>query len=130
MTMEVWWGGKSCLFSENLRRRCDGDLTKKKEGEDDQTYLARIKRELLVSMQTIDKKLNRDTIYIAYPYGSCNQRVMNICNQVGYKIALTVKRGGNPFFSESLTLKRDQILTKDIETFVTRIKTFQELSLE
>jgi len=106
------------------------DLTKKKEGEDDQSYIARIKRELLVSKQIIDKKLKQDTLYIAYPYGSYNHRVMNICNRVGYKIALTVKKGGNPFFAESLALKRDQILTRDIEAFIIRIKTFQELSLE
>jgi len=106
------------------------DLTKKKEGEDDQTYITRIKRELFVSKQIIDKKLKQDTLYIAYPYGSYNHRVMNICNQVGYKIALTVKKGGNPFFAESLALKRDQILTRDIETFIIRIKTFRELSLE
>lgn len=106
------------------------DLTQKNEGEDDQEYIARIKKELFVSKQIIDKKLNQNTIYIAYPYGNSNQRVMNICNQVGYKIAFTVKRGGNPFFAEPLTLKRDQILTRDIETFLKRIKTSHEISLE
>jgi peptidoglycan/xylan/chitin deacetylase (PgdA/CDA1 family) len=105
------------------------DLTKKREGEDDQAYLARIKKELLVSKQIIDKELDQDTIYLAFPYGTYNQRILRICDQAGYKIGFSVKRGGNPFFADPLTLKRDQVLKRDMESFIAMLETFHELSL-
>lgn len=106
------------------------DLTKKREGEDDQAYIARIERELLVSKQIIDKKLSQNTIYLAFPYGRYNQVVLRICDQVGYKMALSVKRGGNPFFADPLYLRRDQILKRDMKNFIKRLKTFHKLSLK
>ena len=48
----------------------------------------------------------------------------------GYKLAMSVKRGGNPFFANPFTLKRDQILERDLPTFVKRLKTFNSLPLE
>jgi peptidoglycan/xylan/chitin deacetylase (PgdA/CDA1 family) len=106
------------------------DLTKKKEGEDEKAYIERIKRELLVSKQIIDKELEQDTIYVAFPYGHYNQRVLNICDQVGYEMAFSTKRGGNPFFADPLALRREQLVKRDMETFIARLKTFQELSLK
>ena len=106
------------------------DLTKKEAGEDDKTYMERIKRELLVSKQIIDKKLKQDTIYLAFPYGRYNQRALNMCDRVGYKMAFSVKRGGNPFFADPLNLKRNQILKRDIGAFIARLKTFYTFSLE
>jgi hypothetical protein len=48
----------------------------------------------------------------------------------GYKIAMSVKRGGNPFFTDPLMLRRDQILKRDMQTFISRLKTFNHLSLK
>lgn len=106
------------------------DLTKKKKGEDDQAYLARVKKELLLSKQKIDKRLGQDTIYLSFPYGGYNHRILRICEQMGYEMAFLVKGGGNPFFADPLFLRRDQILGKDMEAFISRLKTFQRLSLE
>jgi peptidoglycan/xylan/chitin deacetylase (PgdA/CDA1 family) len=106
------------------------DLTKKKEGEDDQAYLERIRKELIVSKQIIDKELKQDTIYLAYPYNNYNQRVLLIAGEAGYKLGLTVQRGGNPFFADPLTLKRDPIIKRDMETFLQRLKCFHEFALE
>ncbi len=106
------------------------DLTKKREGENDLAYMARIKKELFMSKQIIDKKLEQDTIYLSFPYGNYNQRILRICDQVGYKMAVSAKRGGNPFFADPLILKRDQILKKDMETFITMLKCFYKFSLK
>jgi peptidoglycan/xylan/chitin deacetylase (PgdA/CDA1 family) len=105
------------------------DLTKKGEGEGDQAYMARIKEELFVSKQILDKELGQDTVYLAFPYGTYNQRVLRICDQIGYKMGFSVKRGGNPFFADPLALKRDQVLKRDMESFITMLETFHELSL-
>lgn len=106
------------------------DLTKQKEGEDLQAYMARIERELRVSKQIIDKKLGQDTISLAFPYGSYDQRVLSLCKRQGYKIAVSVKRGSNPFFANPFALKRSQVLKRDMRTFVSRLKTFHKLSLK
>jgi peptidoglycan/xylan/chitin deacetylase (PgdA/CDA1 family) len=105
------------------------DLTKRREGEDMDAYLARVVRELRVSKEIIDEQLQQDTIYLAFPYGEYNQRIMNLCEEMGYKLGFSVKRGGNPFFSDPLTLRRNQILRKDMQSFVARLRTFRKYSL-
>lgn len=106
------------------------DLTQPKEGESKADYTARVEKELFGSKQMIDRKLNQDTWLLAYPYGNYDPRVVAVSKQAGYKVAMSVKRGGNPFFANALTLKRDQILERDMPTFVKRLKTFTSLSLE
>jgi hypothetical protein len=56
--------------------------------------------------------------------------VANIAREAGYKIAMSVNRGGNPFFADPLFLRRDQILHQDMETFISRLKTFESLALK
>ena len=105
------------------------DLTKKREGEEEAEYLQRIRTELVQSKQLIDEKLNQNTTYFAFPYGEYNHRILSLCEEAGYELGLSVKRGGNPFFSDPLALRRDQILRKDMEGFVGSLTTFQELPL-
>lgn len=105
------------------------DLTKKLEGEDDQRYIERIRKELVESKEIIDKKLGQDTLYFAFPYGEYNHRILSLCEEAGYKLALSVIRGGNPFFSDPLALRRDQILKRDMESFISTLNTFFDLPL-
>jgi peptidoglycan/xylan/chitin deacetylase (PgdA/CDA1 family) len=105
------------------------DLTKRREGEDMDAYLARVVSELRVSKEIIDEQLHQDTIYLAFPYGEYNQRILSLCEEMGYKLGFSVKRGGNPFFSDPLTLRRNQILRKDMQSFVARLRTFRKFSL-
>lgn len=106
------------------------DLTQPKEDETEQAHLARIKNELFGSKKIIDKKMGQNTYFLAYPFGYYDQRSIQIAKQAGYKIAMSVKRGGNAFFANPLTLKRDQILEKDMQTFISRLKTFNPLILK
>jgi peptidoglycan/xylan/chitin deacetylase (PgdA/CDA1 family) len=106
------------------------DLTSPKEGESEQEHIARIKKELNGSKKIIDKKLSQNTYFLAYPFGYYDQRSIQMAKEAGYKLAMSVKRGGNPFFANPLTLKRDQILEKDMQSFVSRLKTFNHLSLK
>jgi peptidoglycan/xylan/chitin deacetylase (PgdA/CDA1 family) len=106
------------------------DLTQPKEAETEQAHLARVKEELFDSKKIIDKKLGQNTYFLAYPFGFYDQRSILIAQQAGYKIAMSVKRGGNPFFANPLTLRRDQILEKDMQTFISRLKTFKPLVLK
>jgi len=105
------------------------DLSKKMAGESEKEYLARIKKELILSKQILDDKLNQDTQYIAFPYGEFNPALLKLSEEIGYRIGFSVKAGGNPFFNEPLTLKRDQILKKDMESFSAKLKIMQAIPL-
>lgn len=106
------------------------DLSKPKEGETQPEYIARVKEELYGSKKIIDQKLGQNTYLLAYPFGYYDQRSIQTAREAGYKIAVSVKRGGNPFFANPLALKRDQILKKDMQAFISRLKTFDHFSLK
>jgi peptidoglycan/xylan/chitin deacetylase (PgdA/CDA1 family) len=121
---------KAAGFEVGSHTKSHSDLTKQREGESNAAYMARVKSELLFSKRLIDEKLKQDTIYLAFPYGRYNERVLAISEQVGYKLGFSVRRGGNPFFADPLRLKRDQILKREMGTFAKRLKTFYEFSLK
>jgi peptidoglycan/xylan/chitin deacetylase (PgdA/CDA1 family) len=100
------------------------DLSKQKKNEGNEAYLARLKREIFESKRIIDQKLDQDTIIFSYPFGRRNQAAISLARQAGYKIAVTVDRGSNPFFADPFLLKRDQILKRDMDRFASRLKTF------
>lgn len=106
------------------------DLTKKRPGESDEEHKERTRKELFKSKEILDEKLGQNTTYFAFPYGEYNHQVLSMCEEAGYRLALSVTRGGNPFFSDPLVLRRDQILRRDMESFVNTLNTFFELPLE
>jgi peptidoglycan/xylan/chitin deacetylase (PgdA/CDA1 family) len=105
------------------------DLTKKLPYENDQTYWSRITKEFINSKKIIDRELNQDTQFFAYPYGNYNQQILDLFPKAGYKLGLTIRNGGNSFFANPLTLKRSQILKENMAYFVDRIQTIQPISL-
>ena len=105
------------------------DLTKKLPYENDQTFGSRITQELINSKKIIDRELNQDTQFFAYPYGNYNQQILGLFPKIGYKLGLTIRKGGNSFFANPLTLKRSQILEENMAYFVDRIKIIQPISL-
>ncbi len=132
---------KALTWQDLRRLRADGfyigshstshsDLSRKLEEETNDEYRERLYKEIIVSKQTIDRKLNQNTTIFSFPYGRYNKDAMALSIKAGYEMAVTVDRGGNPFFSNPLALKRDMILNKDIKTFKTRLHTFTELSLK
>jgi len=106
------------------------DLTQPKEGEPEPEFMARIKEELYGSKKILDQKLEQKTFFLAYPFGYYDQRSIQMARKAGYKVAMSVKRGGNPFFANPLVLRRDQVLKRDMPSFRSRLKTFNHLSLK
>jgi peptidoglycan/xylan/chitin deacetylase (PgdA/CDA1 family) len=106
------------------------DLTIPKDGETEADWMTRIHKELYGSKKIIDKKLRQETYLLAYPYGKYDQRSINIAKEAGYKIAMSVQRGGNAFFANPFFLQRDQILRKDMQAFISRLNTFKPISLK
>jgi peptidoglycan/xylan/chitin deacetylase (PgdA/CDA1 family) len=106
------------------------DLTRILNGESGPKYLDRIEKELSTSKKILDRELDQNTIFLAFPYGRYNRSVLRICERVGYKIATTVDRGSNSLFANPLTLRRNQILKSDLRTFESRLQTLETLSLK
>ncbi len=106
------------------------DLTVARDGESKADWLTRVEQELYGSKKIIDQKLGQNTFVLAYPYGNYDERSIVIAREAGYKVAMSVKRGGNPFFANPLYLRRDQILRKDMKTFISRLNTFKPVSLK
>ncbi len=106
------------------------DLTKQEKGESDGAYLERINNEIIRSKAIIDDRLDQDTIYMAFPYGRYNSKILRLCKQAGYTLGFTVKSGSNPFFADPMILKRTQILKTNLEYFISRLNTFHRLSFE
>jgi len=117
-------------FSIGSHTISHSDLTMREEGETEADWMARIDKELFGSKQILDKKLDQDTISLAYPYGKYDQSSIKTARKAGYKIAMSVQRGGNPFFADPLYLRRDQILQKDMQAFISRLKTFKPMPLK
>jgi peptidoglycan/xylan/chitin deacetylase (PgdA/CDA1 family) len=106
------------------------DLTKKNQDETEEDFQNRLKKEIFLSKQIIDARLGQDTLFFSFPYGRYNANLMKMVQSAGYKIAVTVDRGSNPFFTNPLALKRDMILKQDIALFISRLKIFNPLSLK
>ena len=83
------------------------NLTKKLENENEEVYLKRVEKELVLSKKMLDEKLNQNTIALGFPYGAYNRTILAISEKAGYKLALSVKKGGNPFFADPLTPPAD-----------------------
>jgi peptidoglycan/xylan/chitin deacetylase (PgdA/CDA1 family) len=106
------------------------DLTLRKDGETRTDWMARVNKELFGSKKIIDNKLRQNTYILAYPYGKYDEQSVKAARSAGYQIAMSVKRGGNPFFAHPLYLRRDQILKKDMPAFISRLKIFKPMTLK
>lgn len=106
------------------------DLTQKLPNETDDAFAIRIRKEIFLSKKIIDRELDQDTFYFSFPYGRYNPSLLKLSKSAGYRLAVTVDRGSNPFFTNPLALKRDMILKKDMKSFISRLKIFNNLSLK
>jgi peptidoglycan/xylan/chitin deacetylase (PgdA/CDA1 family) len=86
------------------------DLTRKRKGESEATYLKRVRRELLEPRELIGKHLGRKPIWLAYPYGRLNDLVIALAIEAGYRGGVTVTRKANPFFTDPFRLGRNQVM--------------------
>lgn len=105
------------------------DLTSRTHQETDEDFRRRIEEEIFQSKKIIDRELDQNTFFFAFPYGRYNKQILKMTAAAGYKLAVTVDRGSNPFFSNPLALKRDMVLKGDLASFISKLQTFTRLSL-
>lgn len=93
----------------------------------DHPYLAQLtvdkqKTQLANSKQFIEKLLNKQVKYIAYPYGNYNQDTTSLASQLGYTLAFTTDGRWSEKSDGLLTLDRVYISgSAPLEKFITRI---------
>ena len=70
-------------------------LTRRNLGEIEESYRARIQRELVESKQVLETHIHQPVICLAYPYGLFDEYVEQSVKAAGYLAALTCNSGNN-----------------------------------
>ena len=121
---------KAAGFEVESKSVTHSDLTLKQAGESEADYETRIIRELNASKAILDRELQQDTRFLAYPFSKYDRWVLDQADAAGYRLGLTLEQGANPFFTDPLVLKRNLIQTEDLQNFSRRISTLTPVLLE
>jgi peptidoglycan/xylan/chitin deacetylase (PgdA/CDA1 family) len=110
--------------------RSHRNLTLREKGESFKEYFENLAKELSGCKQTIKEEMNLDVKYLAYPYGETNPLVIELAKKIGYRGALTTKRGGNPFFIHDYRINRSVVYGDfPLSQFEKNLTIFQEQAL-
>lgn len=94
------------------------NLSRRSSRESFNEYFESLKKEIVDSPRIIQKHLKKEVRYLAYPFGDTNHVVVSIVAKAGYRGALTVERGGNPFFAPAFRVDRSIIYgSYDLQDF-------------
>ena len=72
-------------------------------------YKTRITQEVSVAKKRLEELLDTEIFAFAFPYGATNSIVAEDINASGHSLALTVTRGGNPFYASPHLLRRSMV---------------------
>lgn len=102
------------------------NLDRRNNQESFRDYFVNVKKELTESAEIIQKRLNKQVRYLAYPYGDTNSLVIALLVKLGYRGAFTVERASNPFFVHPYRINRSMIFgtfsLKDFENNLAYLK--------
>ena len=74
--------------------------------------------------------MNLEVKYLAYPYGDTTPLVIELAKKIGYRGALTTKRGSNPFFIHNYRVNRSVVYGDlTLNQFERNLTIFQEQGL-
>lgn len=114
---------KTRIFAVQPHSKTHTDMAKRRSAESQKSYADRVRMELEGSSESLSKHLKADQEVFAYPFGATNTQVLEGARRAGYKMAVTVARGGNSAWSPPLLLRRDMIFGDDsMETFARRVR--------
>jgi len=85
------------------------NLLKYKKNENYETYLARVKKEIFLSKEILESKIERKTKYFAYPYGTYSSTIKDLVIQAGYEGILNANSMNNTLTADSFSLNRQII---------------------
>lgn len=137
-------GGSAALSWEQLRElkknqlidiqshtRTHTSLAFQPEDHDQAFYQNRVRSEIFDSERALKKHLGLKAHHFAYPYGDSSYYAVETLRKSGYSMALTVKRGGNPTFSDPHLLRRTMIYNDHtFEEFKRLVTSFTDKNLQ
>ena len=119
----------SGLIDIQPHSKTHADLTKRLEGESRAAYERRVRKEIEHSTKVL-RRLGVPMHTFSYPYGAENETVVDMVKEAGFKMAVTVTRGGNPSFANPFVLRRSQIYCSNkLNTFAKRLEVFKRVAL-
>jgi peptidoglycan/xylan/chitin deacetylase (PgdA/CDA1 family) len=118
-------------FDIQCQTKTHRNLSIPKKDESFRDYFKSIEMEVTYPKKLFKKMLNKDCLYLAYPYGETNNLVIAILKKHGYRGAFTLGREPNPFFIDNFRINRSVIYGEyDIEQFKKYVSVFQKIELK
>lgn len=117
-------------FDVEAHSKTHGDL-RRKQGESDAEYTARMRAELGQPQALFRQHLGRPATILAYPYGAWDDDLLKQLDQYGYTAAFTVRRESNSAFITRRKIHRSQIYGEmNIEEFARNLSDFHNEPLK
>ncbi len=114
----------SGLVSIQAHSKTHANLMERGIDETDARYRQRIDAEARLPREQIERRLQQEVNYFAYPFGDANEAVLDAMAKYRYRIGVTVNPGGNAFYAQPLMLRRTMIYgSHDLNDFKARLQT-------
>ena len=85
------------------------NLLRYKKNEDYDTYITRVKKEIFLSKEILESKIEGKVKFFAYPYGVYGSIIKNLVTQAGYEGILNANSMNNTLNTNSWSLNRQII---------------------
>jgi hypothetical protein len=87
--------------------------------------------ELVYPKKLIKKRIGKECICLAYPYGETNNLVIALLKKHGYRGAFTATGKSNPFFVDNFRIHRSEVYGHDdMEIFKEKLTVFERMKPE
>jgi len=96
-------------FSIQCHTKSHRNLNKLNINESFEDYFKNLQQEIIHSKNLINKKINKEAKFLAYPYGETNNLVVSLLEKDGFKGAFTVKRGSTTGFANNFLVNRSMV---------------------
>ncbi len=117
---------RSGLVEIQAHGKSHRNLTQPLPGESEAAWRRALREELLQPPVLLQRQLGADAApvwHLAYPYGATNDAVLQALPGTPYKLAFTVRPGGNPFYAAPWQLRRTMIFgDHSLEDFAARLR--------
>ena len=126
------WGEIREMTSNNIEigshtlSHCN--LLNYKKNENYETYLARVRREIFLSKEILESKIQGKVKFFAYPYGVYSPIIKNLVTQAGYEGIVNANSMNNTLNTDPLSLNRQIVF--GISSFNSFIQTLHQRPLK
>ncbi|HAJ32465.1 MAG TPA: hypothetical protein DCK79_03730 [Candidatus Atribacteria bacterium] len=95
------------------------NLLKYKKNENYETYLTRIRKEIFLSKEILESKIQGKVKFFAYPYGAYSSTIKDLAIQAGYEGILNANSMNNTLTADPFSLNRQIIFSQSsLNSFV------------